>query len=97
MKKTFVARNQEYERRRWRNGFSINEKEQQYVHMKTQPKYEKYANGSMGARVILMVRGGCLPVRGSKGMEWKYDYDLCLCGTIKNRDACVFSVNAMTR
>ena len=29
----------------------------------------------------LMVRGGCLPVRGSKGMEWKYDDDLCVCGT----------------
>ena len=25
----------------------------------------------------LMVRGGCLPVRG---MEWKYDDDLCVCG-----------------
>ena len=41
----------------------INEREQQYVHMKSQPKNEKYANGSVGAR--LMVRGGCLPVRGS--------------------------------
>ena len=29
----------------------------------------------------LMVRGGCLPVRGSKGMEWKYYDDLCVCGT----------------
>ena len=29
----------------------------------------------------LMVRGGCLPVRVSKGMEWKYDNDLCVCGT----------------
>ena len=28
-----------------------------------------------------MVRGGCIPVRGSKGMEWKYDDDLCVCGT----------------
>ena len=27
-----------------------------------------------------MVRGGCLPVRGSKGIEWKYD-DLCACMT----------------
>ena len=52
------------------NGFRINEREQQYVHMKSQPKNEKYANGSMGARVRLMVRGRCLPVRGSKGMEW---------------------------
>ena len=42
-------------------------------------KNEKYANDSVGARVRLMVRGGCLPVRGSKGMEWKYDDDLCVC------------------
>ena len=48
--------------------------------MKSQPKNIKYANGSMGARVRLMVRGGCLPVRGFKGMEWKYDDDLCVWG-----------------
>ena len=29
----------------------------------------------------LMVRGGYLLVRGSKGMEWKYDDDLSVCGT----------------
>ena len=28
-----------------------------------------------------MVRGVCLPVRGSTGMEWIYDDDLCVCGT----------------
>ena len=49
--------------------------------MKSQPKNEKYANGSVGARVRLMVRGGCLPVRGSTGMEWNYDDDLCVYGT----------------
>ena len=43
-------------------------------------KKYKYANGSVGARVRLMVRGGCLPARGSKGMEWKYDDDLCVFG-----------------
>ena len=80
-KKTFGARIQVYGRRRWRNGVGIHEREQQYVHMKSQPKYEKYANGSVGARVTLMVRGGCLPIRGSKGMEWKYDDALCVCGT----------------
>ena len=37
-KKTLVARIQEYGRRQWRNGFGINEREQQYVHMKSQPK-----------------------------------------------------------
>ena len=61
--------------------FRHNEREQQYVHMKCQPKNEKYANIRVGARVRLMVRGGCLPVRGYKGMEWKYDDDLCVCGT----------------
>ena len=25
-----------------------------------------------------MVRGGCLPVRGPKGMEWMYDDDVCV-------------------
>ena len=70
---------EEYGRRQWRNGFGINEREQQYVHMKSQPRNEKYANGSVGARVRLLVRGGCVPVRGSKGMEWKYDDDFCVC------------------
>ena len=80
-KKTFVKRFQEYGRRRWRNGFGMNEREQQYVHVRSQPKNEKYANGSVGARVRIRGREGGLPVRGSKGMEWKYDDDLCVCGT----------------
>ena len=51
----------------------------------------------MGARVILMVGGGCLPVRGSKVMEWKYDDDRCVCvGQKKQRSMCCLSVNAMT-
>ena len=40
-----------------------------------------------------MVRGGFGPVRVSKGMEWIYDDDLCMCD--QNRDTCVCSVNAM--
>ena len=43
-----------------------------------------------------MVRGGCLRVRGSKGMEWKYDHDLCVCGTKETEIHVLFSVNAMT-
>ena len=85
-KKTLVAtRMKEYDRSQWRNGFGINEREQRHVHMKSKPKNEKYANGSVGARVRLMVRRGCLPVRGSEGMEWKYDNDLCVCG-IKEKE-----------
>ena len=45
----------------------------------------------------LMVRGGFLPVRGSKGMEWKYDDDLCVCvGQKKQRSMYFLDVNAMT-
>ena len=29
-----------------------------------------------------MVRGGCLPVRGSESMTWKYEYDKCRCGPV---------------
>ena len=36
-KKTLLTRIHEYGRREWRNGFGINEREQQYVHMKSQP------------------------------------------------------------
>ena len=28
---------------------------QEYVHMKSQPKNEKYANGSVGARLIIII------------------------------------------
>ena len=80
-KKTLVARIKEYGRRQRRNGFGINCREQQHVHMKSQPKNEKHAIVSVGARVRLMVRGGFLPVRGSKGIESKYDDDLSVCVT----------------
>ena len=40
-----MARIQEDGRGQWRNGFVINEREQQYVHMMSQPRNEKYANG----------------------------------------------------
>ena len=40
--KTFVTRIQEYGRRQWRNGFGINEREQQYVHLNSQKKIYIY-------------------------------------------------------
>ena len=82
-KKINVERIKEYGRRWWMNSFGINDKEQEYLNVKSQPNNEKYANGSVGARVRLIVRGGCLPVRGFKGMELTYDDDLCECGTKK--------------
>ena len=54
--------------------------------MKECPRNESFADGNVGAGVRLMVRGGCLPVRGSDMMAWKYDDDKCRC---RNREACV--------
>ena len=39
----------------WKNGFGINNREQGYLKVKSQPKNDKYENGSVEARVILMV------------------------------------------
>ena len=36
-----MVRIKEYGRRQWRNGYGINEREQQYVHMKSQQKNKK--------------------------------------------------------
>ena len=44
----------EYGRRQWRNGFGINERTTVCTHEESTKKY-KYANGSVGARVKLMV------------------------------------------
>ena len=92
-KTTLVARIQEDGSRQWRNGFGINEREQQCVHIKSQPKNEKYANGSVGARVMVRLRGGCFQQEVLK--EWKYDDDLCVCGTKETEIHVFLSVNAM--
>ena len=44
---------------------------------------ESFADGSVGARVRLMVRGGCLSVRGSEMMTWKNDDCRCSCGLVE--------------
>ena len=48
----------------WIHGFSDRDREQEYVRNKGVPINEQYANGSIGASVRLMIRGGSLPVRG---------------------------------
>ena len=42
----------------------LKEREQEYVKNKGLPMNEQYANGSVGASVRLMIRGGNLQVRG---------------------------------
>ena len=52
----------------WKNRFNDTEREKEYVQMKESPINESFADGNVGAGVRLMVRGGCLPVRGSDRM-----------------------------
>ena len=52
----------------WKNGFNDTEREKEYVQMKECPRNESFADGKVGVGVRLMVRGGCLPVRGSDRM-----------------------------
>ena len=48
-------------REEWKNWFNEIEREKEYVEIKRCPRNESFADGSVGARVRLMVRGGCLP------------------------------------
>ena len=41
---------------------------------------DKLVDGSVAAMVIMMVRVGCLPVRGNSRISWKYDDEQCVCG-----------------
>ena len=82
-KKYICERIQESGRRAWKDGFNDTEREKEYVRMKESPRNESFADGSVVARVRLMVWGGCLPVRGSERMTWKYDYCRCGCGLVE--------------
>ena len=41
-----------------------------------------FADGNV-AGVRLMVSRGCLPVRGSESMTWKYHDNKCRCGLVE--------------
>ena len=47
----------------WMNNCGNHERLQEYAFRKQLPMIEKYIDGSVGAIVRMMVRGGCLPVR----------------------------------
>ena len=51
-------------------------------------KRGSFADGSVGAKVRLVVRGCCLPVRGSRIMTWKDQYDMCV-WTTGNKGTCI--------
>ena len=58
--------------------------------MKECPRIESFAGGNVGAGVRLMVRGGCLPVRGSERMAWKYEDDKYRCGLLETEKHVLF-------
>ena len=82
-KKYICERIQESGRRAWKDGFNDTEREKEYVRMKQSPRNESFTDGSAGARVRLMVRRRCLPVRGSERMTWNYDDCRCGCGLVE--------------
>ena len=61
------------------DGSNETEMEQEYVQMKICPRNEILADGSVGTRVMLMLRGGVWPVTGRERMTWKYDDHCCGC------------------
>ena len=63
----------------WMNGCGNSDRAQEYVSRKQCPMNEKCVDGSVGAMVRMMMRGRCLPVRGSTRMSWKYDDIHCVC------------------
>ena len=80
-KKTFVARIQEYGRRQWRNCFWHKwERTTVCIH---EESTKKNSNGSVGARLRLMVRGRCLPrVQNGSPVSTRF-YGPVLCFKIK--------------
>ena len=82
-KKRICERIQEVGREAWKAGFKDIEREHEYVKMKKCHGRERFSDGSVGAKVRLMVSGGCLPASGSETMKWKYQDDLCGCGQVE--------------
>ena len=73
--------------------FNDTERKKEYVEMKRYPRNESFADGSVGARVRMMVRGGCLLVRGNEMKAWKYGDDCCWCGQVETEEHVLFECN----
>ena len=54
---------------------------------------EKYVDGCVGAMVRMMVKGGCLPVRGVQGCFLRYDEERCVCGYVESEEHVLFTCN----
>ena len=52
-----------------------------------------FTSGSVGAIVRMMVRCGCLPVRGSTRMSWKYGDFYCVCDDVESENHVLLNCN----
>ena len=92
-KKYICERIQEVGKEAWKDVFKNTKRGKEYVRMKECPRRKSFADGGVGAKVRLMVREGCLPVRGSGTMKWKYQNDLCGCGQEESKS--MYYLNAI--
>ena len=51
---------------------------------------ESFTDGNVGAGGRVMVTGGCLPVKGSERMTWKYDASKYRCGLVETKKYVLF-------
>ena len=80
-KKVVREKVEEYGRKVWAEGAGENEELREYVRWKKEIRKEDYADGSDGARVRAMMRGGSLPVRSNSTVRWRWGNDtLFPCG-----------------
>ena len=56
-----------------------------------------FADGSVGARVRMMVMGLCLPVRGSEWMAWKYHDHCCGCAKSQQKNMCCLNLTVIEK
>ena len=80
-------------RRIWMNKCSNSDRLQEYAFKKQLHMIDKYVDRSVGAMVGMMVRGGCLPVRGNTGMSWKHDDEHCMCGEEESKEHVLLDCN----
>ena len=67
------------------------ERTRKYVEDKGEIRLDKYADGSEGARVRMMLRGDSLPVRSNRVVQWRYGEDQdCVCGERETEEHVLF-------
>ena len=77
----------------WMNSCGNSDRAHEYLSKKQCHRNEKYIDGSVGAMVRMMVRGGCLTVRGSTRISWKYDDTRCVCGDLESEKHVLLGCN----